>query len=146
MDVRDGSCRRLIDLKRFEEAERLSDQAAAATIAEDVQASAAWRCVKARTLAHRKRIEDAERLAREAVRMTAPTDELNERAHAWTALAVVLSQGGRCDEASQAFDTALAFYQRKENTSGATMVAALRRSAVETPPPLPRRTSREPRG
>ena len=119
-----------MELGRYEEAGRLADRAAAATVEQDLQVEAAWRAVKARVLAHGGDVEGAERLAREAVRITAATDEINEQAGAWSALGVALAAAGRREDAGEAFATALELYDRKENLAGAAIARALRQSVL----------------
>jgi tetratricopeptide (TPR) repeat protein len=71
--------------------------------------------VRAKVLARRGEHESAERLARESVALTEETDFLNDQAGAYKDLGEVLELAGKRDEASGAFEQALALYERKGN-------------------------------
>jgi class 3 adenylate cyclase/tetratricopeptide (TPR) repeat protein len=123
----------LLDQARFDEAERLADDAAAANDEEDIGVEGAWRIVKSVVLAERGDGAEAERLAREAVAISEGSDNLEAHARAWLALARVLARRGRHDEAADAFDVALARRERKENLAGAAHVRAWRERLLSRP-------------
>ena len=86
-----------------------------------------WRQVRAKVLAHRGRHAEAERLAREAVAMSGGTETLNGQGDANADLAEVLVLAGRAEDATEAFEQALARYERKGNV----VMAARMRDRLE---------------
>jgi Flp pilus assembly protein TadD len=86
----------------------------------DPQARLRW--VRALLLARRGQVEEAERLAREAVAIIEPTDYVDIRGDALSALASVLDTAGRRDDAVLEWRRALECYERKGNIVRTTQV------------------------
>jgi len=110
---------------RPDEADQISQTAEELAAADDVEAQALWRSVRAKVLAGRDRVVEAERLAREAVRLIQTTDALGMQADALLDLGEVLSRSGRLDEARVVTDEARLLYQEKGNTIAAARPAAM---------------------
>ena len=108
-----GLARELCHLGRFDEAERLLEEARAVPSPGSgirVMATAA----EALLLAHRGELEQAETLARTAVATAeARTDSVPWQAYTHEDLAVVLERAGRADEAREELERALAIWERK---------------------------------
>ena len=94
--------------------------------ADDVEAQAFWRSVRAKVHAQRGDVAVAEQLAREAVHILGETDALNRRARTQCDLGEVLSLAGKNAEASAAFRRAVRLYEQKGN-----LVAAARARSVQ---------------
>ncbi len=106
--------RELCYLGRFDEAEELLEEARAVPPpGSGVRVLAA--AAEALLLAHRGELERAETLARTAVTTAETrTDNVWWQAHTREDLGTVLDRAGRTDEARQAFERALAIWERKE--------------------------------
>jgi class 3 adenylate cyclase/tetratricopeptide (TPR) repeat protein len=74
-----------------------------------------WRLVQALVDSGRGRHASAERFAREGASLYERTDQIVWVGDAYRDLGTVLAAGGRPDEARDAFDKALAYYERKQN-------------------------------
>ena len=79
---------------------------------------------EAQLTAHAGREREAKELAERAVELAEQTDALNLRAGAWSALAAVLRQLHRPDEAVEAAETAVRLYELKGNVAAARLLAA----------------------
>ena len=101
------------DLGRFEEAAAYADEAADASLAEDVVSQVLIHRARAKILAGRGDREEAIRSAREAVGLADPTDNLILRGDALVDLARVLWSAGRADEARDALAGAVSVYEQK---------------------------------
>jgi len=100
---------------------------------DDIVVQILQRVTRARILVRSGALEVAESLAREALELAAPTDFPAMQADARVALATVLSQGGRDDEARELLEQARRIHEEKGN------VAAARRLGeplVRLPDPL----------
>jgi tetratricopeptide (TPR) repeat protein len=82
---------------------------------DDIPTQALCRATRARLLARAGRIPAAESCAREAVRLTASTDNLNQRARVLVSLADVLRKAGRPQNAAESLAAAVALYAEKGN-------------------------------
>jgi tetratricopeptide (TPR) repeat protein len=71
--------------------------------------------VRAKVLARRGEHAEAERHAREAVAIGEETEVLDAQGDTYADLAEVLLLAGRAEEAAEAFEQALARYERKGN-------------------------------
>jgi hypothetical protein len=91
--------------------------------ADDVDAQALWRCVRAKLLARSGEHDAAQELALEAVDVLASTDAVLFQVSALTDLAEVQQQGGRFAEAAKTAATALALAEAKESP---VLIARLR--------------------
>jgi ATP/maltotriose-dependent transcriptional regulator MalT len=100
---------------RPDEAEQISRTAEQLAAADDVEAQALWRSVRAKVLAGRDRVEEAERLAREAVTLIRTTDAPGMQADALLDLAEVLARSTRLDEARVVATEAKRLYAEKGN-------------------------------
>jgi ATP/maltotriose-dependent transcriptional regulator MalT len=109
---------------RYEEAGALSIDVEALCAADDVDAQARWRRVRAKVRARGGSFDEAEVLARAAVESMQSTDALVDLADALTDLAEVQELAGRADDAAEARAEADALYVRK----GVSRRAASRRS------------------
>jgi tetratricopeptide (TPR) repeat protein len=107
--------RPLYELDRLDEADKWAGRAAEVGSSEDAFTQLLWRQVRAKVLARRGEPAEAERLAREAVAIAEGTDFLNGQADAYADLGEVLLLLGRSGEAAEAFEQALARYERKGN-------------------------------
>jgi predicted ATPase/class 3 adenylate cyclase len=110
---------------RPDEAEQISRTAEEIAAADDVEAQALWRSVRAKVLAGRDRVEEAERLAREAVRLIRTTDAPGMQADALLDLAAVLRRSSRVDEARVVAAEARQLYEEKGNEIAAARAAAI---------------------
>jgi class 3 adenylate cyclase/tetratricopeptide (TPR) repeat protein len=113
---------------RADEALELTAGVDAMTVAEDVDAQAGWRRVRAKALAQQGMIDEGVRLAREAADLGARTEYFEVHVAAVTALGEVLRLA-RSDEADGVLRDALAMQERKGN-----LVAAERLRQVLGPP------------
>jgi DNA-binding SARP family transcriptional activator len=82
---------------------------------DDIPTQALLRCARGRLLGLAGDHDAAESVAVEAVRLTEPTDHLNQRARVLLVLAEVRLRGGRGSEALQPAAEAAALYERKGN-------------------------------
>jgi len=110
---------------RTDEAEEISRTAEEIAAADDVEAQALWRAVRAKVLAGRDRFEEAEQLAREAVRLIRTTDAPGWQADALLDLAEVLRRSARLDEARVVAVEAKGLYEEKGNVIAAARAAAI---------------------
>ncbi|MFL6127681.1 MAG: adenylate/guanylate cyclase domain-containing protein [Mycobacteriales bacterium] len=110
---------------RADEAEEISRTAEELTAADDVEAQALWRSVRAKVFSGRDLAEEAEGLAREAVRLIRTTDSPGMQADALLDLAEVLRRSARPDEARVIADEARGLYQEKGNLVGVARATAV---------------------
>jgi tetratricopeptide (TPR) repeat protein len=103
----------LFEQGRLDEAEAVTDQVDARSMADDTDPQIGWRRTKAKVLARRGELAAAERFAREAVAIASRTDYLENRALAHADLAVVLEAAGRRDEARAELERAVDFCEQK---------------------------------
>lgn len=103
---------------RGEEAEEITRACERLAPADQLEAQAKWRSVRAIALARRGDADEAERLARQAVYLADKTDQLDSRAEARVDLAEVLGLGGRSGEAARELDRAITLYREKGNEVG----------------------------
>jgi DNA-binding SARP family transcriptional activator len=104
---------------RYDDADRLLDEAARVSRANDVWDQTHWRSERAKILARRGDFEAAEELAREAVAFAAASDFLSARADASMDLGEVLLLVGRPDESASAIGDAIAVHEQKGNLQAA---------------------------
>ena len=109
---------------RDSDAEKLAATAQELADADDVEAQALWRRVRARARAREGRLEEAETLVRESLAILAPTDAPMMRADALVDLAAVLQAGG-VPEGQTVLEEALDLYTRKGNSVSAVHVRRL---------------------
>jgi tetratricopeptide (TPR) repeat protein len=112
----------LCDLARFDEAEDFVEKSVAMTAEDDFASQAAWRMAQARVLAHRGALEEAIAMADEAVAINERTDYLVWQGDSLEVRGQVLVAAGRAGEAREAFEDALARYERKGNVVAADRV------------------------
>nr|MBA2631540.1 tetratricopeptide repeat protein [Chloroflexota bacterium] len=105
----------LVELGRWDEAERYARISTDTAAASDQYSQALGRQSMALVLAHRGELGAAERLVREAVAMRESGEFLDAQGEALVVLGEVLSVAGRHDEARDAFTAALDRYRRKGN-------------------------------
>jgi len=110
---------------RYEEADQLSKESAAAARPNDIHSHILWRTTRARVLAHTGKLEVAEAFAREAVAFAAESDFLDSHGDALVDLAEVLRLADRPQEAATALDQAVQLYERKGNVFSAGRTRAL---------------------
>jgi predicted ATPase/class 3 adenylate cyclase len=110
---------------RADESEEISRTAEELTAADDVEAQALWRSVRAKVLSGRDLAGEAESMAREAVRLIRTTDAPGMQADALLDLAEVLRRSARLDEARVVADEARRLYQDKGSLVGAARAAAV---------------------
>jgi tetratricopeptide (TPR) repeat protein len=101
------------DRGRDDEALRLTMTAEGLAAADDVEAQALWRSVRAPIIARAGDPAEAERLARDAVGLARDTDVPVLQADTLADLAEVLDLAGRTDEARDAIVEALGLYATK---------------------------------
>jgi tetratricopeptide (TPR) repeat protein len=109
----------VIELNRDDEALQLTLESEELAARDDITAQVPWREARAIILARRGQMEEAEKLAREAVTIAERTDWLNLQGDAQMALADVLRQAGRADNATEAARRALERYDQKGNVVAA---------------------------
>jgi tetratricopeptide (TPR) repeat protein len=107
---------------RYDEAEEMVGRARLLAVEDDLFVNIRSGATMASVLASRGSLEEAERLAREAVELAEPTGYLAERADMWARLGEVLRMAGNTAGAREAFEQALALYERKENLVAAERV------------------------
>jgi class 3 adenylate cyclase/tetratricopeptide (TPR) repeat protein len=122
-------------LDRFDEADRWARRASELGDGNGVETEMLWRGVRAKVLARRGAFAEAERLAREAVAIGDETDALNGQGDAYADLAEVLLLADRGEEAAEAFEEALARYERKGNLASSQRIRARLSEGRE---PMPR--------
>ena len=110
-----GTAQAYYELGRLDEAERWAARSEELGAVDDATTQILWRQARAKVLARRGEHSEAERLAREAVAIAAETEMLNAQAEADADLGEVLMLAGDPDHATEAFERALARYERKEN-------------------------------
>jgi class 3 adenylate cyclase/tetratricopeptide (TPR) repeat protein len=117
--------RAMVELGRFEEAERVATMALAWADADDVVSHAYARGALARSLAARDRMREALENAHMAVELSSRGDFLNGRADALFDLAMVLDAAGDRRAAQESASAALALYHAKGNVETGKRVATL---------------------
>ena len=110
-----GTAQAYYELGRLDEAERWAARSEELGAVDDATTQILWRQARAKVLARRGEHSEAERLAREAVAIAVETEMLNAQAEADADLGEVLMLAGDPDHATEAFERALARYERKEN-------------------------------
>ena len=105
---------------RTEEALRLSQEAEATGVPDDVVTQVLWRVARAKAFVRLGRLAEGECLAREAVARARGTENLNQTADAIAALSDTLLAAGRTEEATDALRDAGRLYERKGNVVMAT--------------------------
>jgi class 3 adenylate cyclase/tetratricopeptide (TPR) repeat protein len=115
----------LVEQGRDDEALQYADLASAWAMRDDLDSQTGALGVRARVLARRGELEAAETAARDEVALSKASDNLKLRGDALVNLALVLEHAGRTDEAADALNAALAFYERKGNVAGASRARAL---------------------
>jgi predicted ATPase/DNA-binding SARP family transcriptional activator len=100
---------------RYEEAESLASECAAAARANDVNSRITSGGVRAKVLARRGELAEAEASARDAVSLAADSDLLTAHGDALVDLAEVLALAGRHGEAAGAVREAIQLYEQKGN-------------------------------
>ena len=103
----------LIGQSRHDEAERWTHLSEEAGALDDIATQAGWRCARAQVLSKRGDLMHAERLAREALELADRTDATDWRAETRLALANVLRDSARPEEASSLAKEALALFSQK---------------------------------
>jgi tetratricopeptide (TPR) repeat protein len=101
------------DQGRDEEALALSKTAEEASAADDVEAQALWRSIRAPILARLGQVEEAETLARAALDLARKTEVPTLQADALAELACVLALAQRRNEAQQTIEEAIGLYAAK---------------------------------
>jgi predicted ATPase/class 3 adenylate cyclase len=101
---------------RADDATELAQKAHELAAAEDVEAQALWRGVRARVLAAQGKHSEAEQLAREAVDLLRATDAPVKQADALMDLAEVLVKSGRFRAAQAVVEESERLYRAKQNT------------------------------
>ena len=114
----------LSDLGRLDEAESLATEAMNLAAADDLASQVFGRVALAHVRIARGRFEDAVSLTREGVDMIADAQMPNQSGKTWFALAQSLHAAGRHAEATEAAQTALAFFDRKGIRPAADSVRA----------------------
>lgn len=109
----------LVELGRWDEAERYARITTDTAAASDQESQALGRQVMGLVLAHRGEPEAAERVAREAVAMRESGEFVNAQGDALAVLGEVLRLADRRDEAREALTAALDRYRRKGNVVSA---------------------------
>jgi tetratricopeptide (TPR) repeat protein len=117
---------------RYDEALDLTRVAEEAAASDDIYSQALLRGTRAKVLAQSQDFEQAEAVAREAVALAERGDALDLHADMLLDLGEVMALAGRPGEASEAFETAEAVYERKGNVAGAEQ-ARSRLGQVRTP-------------
>jgi class 3 adenylate cyclase/tetratricopeptide (TPR) repeat protein len=110
---------------RDAEAESMLDELAAIMQADDVDPAVRALGVRGRLLARRGELAEARRLAEEAVALAEPTDYLDLRGEALTALAEVLHSCGLPLEEARALQAAVSIYEQKGNLVSAARARSL---------------------
>jgi class 3 adenylate cyclase/tetratricopeptide (TPR) repeat protein len=105
----------LFEQGELDEAERFTRLAEEAAAARDISSQVQLRAVRGRILARRGKLDEAEAVARDAVDLVRSSDFLNLKANAGLALADVLRQTGRREEAAARGTEALALLDAKGN-------------------------------
>lgn len=109
---------------RDDEALRLSQEAEAATAADDLESQALWRSIRAPILARAGQITLAEELARAAVELFRKTEAPDLQADSLSELASVLALAAKADEARDVITEAIALYTVKGNVTSAARAKA----------------------
>jgi class 3 adenylate cyclase/tetratricopeptide (TPR) repeat protein len=115
----------LLEQGRVDEAEDLTRLSEEATAPDDNASLVGWRRTRALVLASRGDLDEAERLGREALELASRCDSSMQTADAAFALATVLEQLGRVEEAGAEAKTAVDLYMAKGMKASATRAASL---------------------
>jgi class 3 adenylate cyclase/ketosteroid isomerase-like protein len=99
----------------------------------DLKTTITWLGVRAEAIARRGETDEALALARRAAALADPTDALADKADANMALARVLREADRTDEARSAAGVARALYQQKDHAVGVQLAGELASGAARTP-------------
>jgi tetratricopeptide (TPR) repeat protein len=100
-------------LGRFDEAQRLTEEAEAISSADDFDAQVRWRAARAKVLARRGQFATARQLAGEAEALAAPSFSAALQAEALVAKAEVSKLAGAREEAADSLRKALRIYQER---------------------------------
>jgi hypothetical protein len=121
----------LFGLERLDEADeftRISDEMGAP---DDMTTQVAWRCVRAKLLAHQGSAEVAEKLATEAIALVDNTDYLDAQGRARIDLAEVYQLGGReSDERRVLAEAAVRFARKGTDVSLAAVKRLMTVSSI----------------
>jgi class 3 adenylate cyclase/tetratricopeptide (TPR) repeat protein len=118
----------LFRLGRDDEAYEVTVESEQATSAEDVDALASWRRVRAKVLARRGDVEQADALIRESLRLAESSpDDVHLHSKVLKDVGTVLLLSGRPREGIPHVERALELELRKENVPGAEQARALLR-------------------
>ena len=107
----------VLEQGRDEEAMALTKTAETSAAADDLEAQADWRCVRALILGRRGELAEAEAVARAGRELAFQTEAPAMRGSTLSALATVLSRAGRAEEARRALADAIAIYTAKGDLS-----------------------------
>jgi tetratricopeptide (TPR) repeat protein len=110
---------------RYDEAEALSRVSEEIASEDDFDAQYRWRALRAKIRALKGAVSEAEETARESVRIAQQSDSPVEQADALLALAAVLRQSGRPDDAAPIIAQALKLYEAKGDLVSAERVRPL---------------------
>jgi tetratricopeptide (TPR) repeat protein len=103
----------LYELGEYEEAERFSIVSEQAGSADDVVTQVGWRAARGMLLARRGQLDEGEALARDALARAQGSEYFESFTDAQLSLGEVFRLAGRPEEAREAFESALAAYERK---------------------------------
>jgi tetratricopeptide (TPR) repeat protein len=118
---------------RLDEAESIASGAMSLAADDDLASQSFGRVALAYVRSAQGRHEDAVALAREAVEILANAQTPDQRGQTWFALAHALHGAGRDEEAREAAQTALTFFERKGVRPSADSVRAFMAAVGETP-------------
>jgi predicted ATPase/class 3 adenylate cyclase len=96
---------------RLDEAQRLTEEAEALAVSDDIDAQTQWRTTRAKLLARRGQFPAARRLADEAMALVSPTSWALNQAEALMATAEVNRLAGARDQAEASLRAALRIYE-----------------------------------
>ena len=114
----------LCDMGRYEEADTFAEKGRTLTAEDDFASQGLWRMARARVLVASGAFEDALRLADEAVEIFEGTDYLVFQGDGHEVRGQVLEAAARGDDAREAYEEAIARYERKGNVVATARVRA----------------------
>jgi tetratricopeptide (TPR) repeat protein len=97
------------------ESEHWTCVSARAAGAEDLEAQADWRCIRAKILARRGRFDEAEAMGREALEIVERTGESDHKGDAYMDFAEISRLAGKTADERQALEQAIRWYDAKGN-------------------------------
>jgi class 3 adenylate cyclase/tetratricopeptide (TPR) repeat protein len=115
----------LLEQGRFDEAEEFTRLSEVTTASDDIASLTGWRRSRALVLAAQGELDEAERLLRESIDFASRSDSLMQSGEVARALAAVLKELGRTDEARAEAKRAADLYARKGMDSSAARATAL---------------------